>query len=87
MIGGQLLDNFEIRMIRDGSLVGNVSSESEFFEDGGLTDEQMYEYEIITVDLNTDSMSIPVFKSVYAGGSPFPGPPLNLSYKFHWLKH
>lgn len=79
LLNGELLGNFEIEIHRDGESIGSVASGIGFFNDEGLIDGQKYEYQIITKDLSTDSLSMPVFVNVYCGGSPFPAAPDQLT--------
>ncbi len=81
-IGGNTLTDFEIQISRDGEIITNVSSGTESYLDEGLIDGQQYEYMLLTNDLISDSLSMPVTSFGYSGGSPFPAPPTNLECTF-----
>lgn len=78
LVNGNPLDNFEILILRDSLLIATVESGVESFNDSGLTDGQLYLYEIQTKDLNSENLSIKYTKQTFAGGSPIPSPPQNL---------
>ncbi len=78
-VGGNSLLNFEIEIWRDNQFLTNVNQGIENYTDSQLIDGQQYEYKLYTHDLTSDSLSDGVIVSVYAGGSPFPSAPLNLS--------
>ncbi|MCB0316136.1 MAG: hypothetical protein KDH84_23275, partial [Calditrichaeota bacterium] len=77
-VNGDPLTNFTIEIYRDGANVASVASGTETYSDGGLTDGQMYQYTVYAKDSN-DSLSSGVDVSAYAGGSPVPAAPENLS--------
>jgi hypothetical protein len=76
---GTPLGDFSIDVLRDDVFVTNVDQGNGTFVDGGRTDGQEYEYALITHDDVTDSLSVPVRVSVFAGGDPMPAPPTALS--------
>jgi hypothetical protein len=78
-VGGDLLFNFEIELWRDNQFLTTINQGVENYIDTQLSDGQQYEYKLYTHDLTSDSISDAVIVSVYAGGSPFPSPPTNLS--------
>jgi hypothetical protein len=80
---GNPLTNFDIVIRRDNQLIDNVASGIGSYTDNGLTDNQHYKYQIQSRDLTTESMSIPIEISVYAGGSPFPSQPDSLKYEYN----
>ncbi|MCA9752265.1 MAG: T9SS type A sorting domain-containing protein, partial [Gemmatimonadetes bacterium] len=71
---GTPLVDFSIDILRDGLLVTNVDQGNGTYTDLGLTDGQLYDYELRTRDDVTDSLSTVVPTSVICGGSPDPGP-------------
>ncbi len=79
LVGGGQLQNFEIMIYRDSTLIANVASGIGQYTDTALTDGQQYEYMVRTHHITTDSMSIERKISAWAGGSPFPACPENLS--------
>ncbi len=83
LIGGETLKDFEIQVCRDNQLVANIPEGQESFEDNGLTDGHYYEYTVNTLDLSTGSLSIARKVKVWAGGSPNPGAPSNLSGSYN----
>lgn len=78
-VDGSPLTNFGIKVFRNGSFVTEVASGLQSFNDTGLTDGTLYTYDLQTRETLTDSLSIKVSISKYAGGDPFPGPPTNFS--------
>lgn len=78
-VGGDTLTNFQISVWRNGESIGTVLPGYEGFTDDGLTDGTWYEYELRTWDLETDSLGMPALVSAWAGGSPFPAPPSDLT--------
>ncbi|MCB0264343.1 MAG: choice-of-anchor D domain-containing protein [Calditrichaeota bacterium] len=71
--------DFTIEISRDGTPLTSVAGGTEAYTDNGLTDGQLYEYELITKLTLNDSLSLPVNLSWYAGGSPMPSAPQNLA--------
>jgi bacillopeptidase F len=78
-VDGDTLTNFRISVWRNGESIGSVLQGQEGFTDEGLTDGTLYEYELRTWDLETDSLGMPAVVSAYAGGSPFPAAPSELT--------
>jgi subtilisin family serine protease len=78
-VGGDPLLNFEIELWRDNQFVTRINQGVKNYVDTQLSDGQQYEYELYTHNLTSDSLSEAVIISVYAGGSPFPSQPTNLS--------
>ncbi len=78
-VGGNPMINFEIEIWRDNQFVTSINQAVENYTDTQLSDGQQYVYKLYTHDLTSDSLSDGVIVSVYAGGSPFPSPPTNLS--------
>jgi len=78
-VGGELLENFEINILRDNTLIASIPSGVGQYTDTSLTDGQQYEYIVRTHHITTDSMSIERKVSAWAGGSPDPASPENLS--------
>ena len=78
-VGGDPLINFEIKLWRDNQFVTSINQGVDNYVDTQLSDGQLYEYKLYTHDLISDSLSDAIIVSVYAGGSPFPSPPTNLS--------
>jgi subtilisin family serine protease len=78
LVDGDTLTNFRITVWRDGQHVAIVPPGTENYTDYGLTDGQIYEYELRAQDLSNDSLSMPSISSVYSGGSPYPAPPTDL---------
>ncbi len=83
LAGGDTLSDFRIGIWRDDELVAVVAQGMENYTDNGVTDGELYEYDLRTQDLSTDSLSVPVSRTVYAGGSPVPAPPSNLACYFN----
>jgi hypothetical protein len=79
LVGGEPLLNFEIYVLRDNTLVASIPAGTGTFTDSGLTDGQQYEYIVKTHDLSTGYVSIDRTVSIWAGGSPVPAAPTNLS--------
>lgn len=78
-VGGNSLINFEIEVWRNNQFITSIGQGVGNHTDTQLSDGQQYEYKIYTHDLTSDSLSDAAILSVYAGGSPFPSPPTNLS--------
>ncbi|RMI05045.1 MAG: T9SS C-terminal target domain-containing protein, partial [Calditrichaeota bacterium] len=72
-------DVFSIYIKRDGLLIDSVSGGVGQYTDTGLTDGQMYHYEIYSRVDTTGATSEGVTASWIAGGSPIPSPPINFS--------
>ncbi len=75
---GTSLDNFLIKIYRNEELIQEVNNASSY-NDFSLIDGNYYKYDLLTLDLNTDSVSTSISSTVYSGGSPFPSPPMNFS--------
>ncbi|MCB0306500.1 MAG: hypothetical protein KDI38_22250, partial [Calditrichaeota bacterium] len=74
---GDPLTDFTIEVYRDGGFVASVAMGTGNYTDTGLTDGQVYNYEIYAKDLN-DSTSTPVAASWTAGGAATPSAPDSL---------
>ncbi|MCB0306697.1 MAG: S8 family serine peptidase, partial [Calditrichaeota bacterium] len=70
---------FTIEIERDGANVASVSGGTGQYTDTGLNDGQLYNYVLFAKLIANDSTSLPVDASAYAGGSPVPAAPENLS--------
>ncbi|MFQ5617294.1 MAG: hypothetical protein ACE5GO_12650, partial [Anaerolineales bacterium] len=70
---------FTIEIARDGVPLASVAGGAGQFTDSGLTDGQLYSYDLYTKVTASDSTSETVTVSWYAGGSPVPSAPENLS--------
>ena len=79
MVGGDSLTLFNIEVWRDNQYLTSIASGVENYIDLNLTDGIEYEYSLFTHHLVTDSSSSPVNVSAFAGGSPTPSPPADLS--------
>ena len=79
LVSGDPLENFEINILRDNTLIASIPSGVSLYTDSALTDGQYYEYLVKTHDLSTGNMSIERKVSAWAGGSPVPASPENLS--------
>lgn len=79
LVGGDTLTNYQIQVWRDGLFLTSVGAHVQHYTDNGLTDGRQYGYALLTKDLATNRLSLPVVDSVYAGGSQYPAPPSNLS--------
>lgn len=79
--GGDPLNagDFTIEIERDGNLVGSIAGGTETFTDNGLTDGQLYSYEVYAKVIATDSTSEARSAEWHAGGSPVPAAPANLN--------
>ena len=71
--------DFEIKIERNGSLIATVPGGTGTFTDAGLSDGQLYQYEIYAQVLATGTVSTVISTSWYAGGSPVPATPENFS--------
>ncbi len=87
LVSGQILGNFEINIFRDNVLITMISPGVASFTDTALTDRQQYEYVLQTHDLNTGNLSIERRVSVFAGGSPVPAAPRNLTGNYLITTH
>ncbi len=74
-VDGSPLGDFSIDILRDDVLLTNVDQGVGLFNDGSLTDGQEYAYTLRAKDDVTDSLSVPVSFTVFAGGSPTPAAP------------
>ena len=74
-VNGTPLPNFSIDILRNDVFLVNVDQGVQSFVDGSLTDGTLYSYTLKTHDDVTDSLSIPVGLTAYAGGSPIPAAP------------
>ncbi|RMF60671.1 MAG: T9SS C-terminal target domain-containing protein, partial [Calditrichaeota bacterium] len=74
--GDTLLPNeFLIMIKRDGQLVDSISGGIEHYMDSGLTDGQLYHYEIFA-KVDSSGIEGPVVEASWiAGGAPIPSPP------------
>ncbi len=70
--------DFTIEIERDGVPLASVPGGTGTYTDMGLTDGQLYQYNLFTKLIINDSTSTVVSKSWYAGGSPTPAPPESL---------
>ncbi len=69
---------FTIEVAQIGGSIVSVAGGSGAYEATGLSDGELYEFEIYTKIIANDSTSNPVKVNWYAGGSPFPAAPANL---------
>ncbi|MFN0149266.1 MAG: FlgD immunoglobulin-like domain containing protein [bacterium] len=76
---GTPLVDFSIDILRDGLLVANIDQGTGSHVDGGLTDGQLYAYSLRAHEDITDSVSTLVDVTVFAGGSPTPSAPANVT--------
>ena len=83
LVSGDPLENFEISIFRDNTLIVNIAAGVGSYTDTGLTDRQHYEYMAKTHDLSTGNMSIERKLSAWAGGSPVPSSPVILTGTFN----
>jgi hypothetical protein len=81
-VGGEPLENFEINILRDNTLIASIPSGVGQYTDTFLTDGRQYEYSVRTHHIATDSLSIKRKVSAWAGGSPVPVSPHDLSGTF-----
>jgi hypothetical protein len=82
LVNGDPLVNFGILIFRNNTLIDSIPSGVKLFTDTALTDGQQYEYLVKTYDLSTGNVSVARKVSVWAGGSPVPASPENLSGKY-----
>jgi len=75
LVNGAPLQNFEINIYRDNTLIANVAKGVGSYTDNGLNDGQFYMYELKTHDLVSGNMSIGRMIGVYSGGSRIPAAP------------
>ena len=80
----QLL-NFDIFIYENSQLIEILNNSENSYIRNNLIDGENYTYKLIVKDTNTDSLSIPVSKSVWVGGHPNPNPPQILSSQFNNL--
>jgi len=73
--------DFVIEIQRDGSSVGSAAGGAGEFTDNGLTEGQEYEYSLYTRLVGNDSTSRVVMTQWFAGGSPVPNPPTEVSVR------
>ncbi|MCK9203130.1 MAG: S8 family serine peptidase [Bacteroidales bacterium] len=85
LVNGQPLVNFEISIFRDNAPVAVIAPDVKSFIDTGLTDRQQYVYQVQAHDLNTGNLSIERTVTVFAGGSPIPASPGNMSGAWNGL--
>jgi subtilisin family serine protease len=78
-VGGDSLTLFTIEIWRDNQFLTSIASGVETYTDLNLSDGIKYEYSLFTHQLVTDSSSSAVKVSAFAGGSPVPSTPANLS--------
>ncbi len=81
LVGGNVLQpgDFTIEIHRDGSSIASVAGGTEQFDDSGLTDGQLYTYEVFAKLIANDSSSQIVEVTWHAGGDPQPAAPANLA--------
>ncbi len=75
---GSSLDSFLIKIYRNEQLIQEIYDVS-FYNDFDLIDGNYYRYDLLTLDLSTDSLSSIISSNVYSGGSPYPSAPSNFS--------
>ena len=72
---GTPLTDFSVDILKNDVFLTNVDQGIESFVDGGLTDGQLVAYSLIARDDVTDSTSVAIGVSAWAGGSPTPAAP------------
>ncbi len=77
LVDGTVLSDFSIDLYRGEEFLANVDQGAGEFDDVDLVDGELYEYALRARDDATDSLSIDVPVSAFAGGSPVPAPPSN----------
>jgi len=87
LVNGQVLANFEISILRDNVFIATIAPGVESYLDTNLIDRQQYEYVLQTHDLNTGILSIERRVSAFAGGSPVPAAPRNLTGNYLITTH
>ncbi|MCB2222046.1 MAG: S8 family peptidase [Bacteroidetes bacterium] len=82
LLNGDPLTAFDIQIFRNEEWIADVPVGTESFLDEELIDGQKYEYRLWTHDLISDSLGVPEDCFAWAGGSPFPAPPNDLTCTF-----
>lgn len=79
LYNGELLNSYNIQVFRDSAIIVVLNEGIDQYIDSGLSDGTHYNYQLRTVDTDTDSTS--GFSSVqrWAGGHPVPGKPTWIS--------
>jgi hypothetical protein len=78
LANGDPIDSFVVDIYRNSAFVTSVPKGAETYNNTGLTDGTLYDYDLYVRLIPQDSLSPVASVSWYAGGSPFPAAPANL---------